>query len=104
MTPLEQHQLISKVLWALKVPEVALTIVLVPGFVLWGLGVIEITIPLYAFLLRLTLFFIRLGIVKVKRDIEKKYNIARTTYTPTIIKKGTKKVEFIKYKREVKGK
>ena len=95
MTPLAQHHLIEKILWSLKIPEVALTIVLVPGFVLWGLGVIEITIPFYAFLLRLTLFFVRLGIVKIKRDIEKKYNIARTTYTPTIIKKGTKKVEFI---------
>ena len=95
MTPLAQHHLIERILWALKIPEVALTIVLVPGFVLWGLGVIEITIPFYAFLLRLTLFFVRLGIVKIKRDIEKKYNIARTTYTPTIIKKGTKKVEFI---------
>lgn len=96
MTPLAQHKLIEKILWALKIPEVALTIVLVPGVILWGLGAIDATIPLYALMLRVVLFFVRLGIIKVKRDLEKKYGIACTTYVPNVIKKGAKKVEFVK--------
>ena len=98
MTPLDQHRFIEKVLWALKIPEIALTIILVPGFILWGLGVIGIGIPFYAFVMRLVLFILRILIVIQKRKLEKEYNIAKTTYIPTIIKRGTKKVEFIRYK------
>ena len=95
MTPFEQHKLIEKILWGLKIPEILSTIIFIPGFILFVLGVIGIEIPFYAFVLRLVLFFVRIGIVKVKRGLEKKYNIAKTTYIPTIIKKGTQKVEFI---------
>ena len=98
MTPLGQHRFIEKILWALKIPEVGSTIILIPGFILFGLGVIGIQIPFYAFAIRLVLFILRLVIVKIKRDMEKKYNLSKTTYTPTIIKKGTKKVEFVRYK------
>ena len=98
MTPLDQHHTIEKILWALKIPEIALTIIFVPGFILFGLRVIGIEIPFYAFVMRLVLFILRLLIVKIKRDMEKKYNLSKTTYTPTIIKKGTKKVEFVRYK------
>jgi len=96
MTPLAQHKLIEKILWAFKIPEVALTIVLVPGVILFLLGTIDATIPLYAFLLRVTLLFVRLGIVKVKRNLEKKYNIPRVTYVPGVVTKGARKVESVK--------
>ena len=98
MTPLEQHRFIEKVLWALKIPEVMSTIILIPGFILFGIGVIGIEIPFYAFCIRLLLFILRILIVMQKRGLEKKYNLSKTTYTPTIIKKGTQKVEFIRYK------
>ena len=95
MTPLEQHRFIEKVLWGLKIPEVALTLVFVPGFILFVFGVIPGTYPLYAFVMRLLLFILRILIVMQKRKLEKEFNIARITYVPTIIKKGTKKVEFV---------
>jgi hypothetical protein len=98
MTPLAQHHLIEKILWGLKIPEVALTIVMIPGFILFGLGVIGIGIPFYAFVMRTIMFILRVYTVSEKRGLEKKYNLSKNTYTPTIIKKGTKKVEFIRYK------
>lgn len=98
MTPLAQHHLIERILWGLKIPEVALTLFLILGFVLFGLGVIGIGLPFCALVARLILFILRILIVIQKRKLEKEYNLVRTTYTPTIVKRGTKKVEFIRYK------
>jgi hypothetical protein len=95
MTPYEQHKLIEKILWGLKIPEVLATCFIIGGIILLIAGAISYVLVLYAALTRTILIFVRIGIVIVKRRLERKYNLAKITYVPTIIKKGTKKVEFV---------
>lgn len=98
MTPKEKHQLLEKVLWILKIPEIVLTVIVVIGIICYIFGIASIEILLFAFLLRLFLFPVRIYIVRIKRNIEQKYHIARGVYVPAIIKTGTKKFDFVRYK------
>jgi len=98
MTPTEKHRLLEKVLWALKVPEILFTAASIIGFVVYGFGLISVEILLLAFLLRLILFPVRIGIVRMKRNIEQEYHIAHGIYVPAIVKTGTKKFDFVRYK------
>jgi hypothetical protein len=98
MTPREKHQLLEKVLWILKIPEIVLTAAIVLGIVFYIFGILPVEILLIAFTLRLFLFPLRICIVKMKRNIEKEYHISRGIYVPAVIKIGTKKFDFVRYK------
>jgi len=98
MTPKEKHQLLEEVLWILKIPEIAFTVAIVLGIVFYIFGIISVEILLLAFLLRLILFPVRIGIVRMKRNIEQEYHIARGIYVPAIVKTGTKKFDFVRYR------
>ena len=99
MIPKEKHQLLEKVLWILKIPEIILTVIVVLGIILcYVFGIVPVEILLIAFTLRLFLFPLRICIVKMKRNIEKEYHISRGIYVPAIIKTRTKKFDFVRYK------
>ena len=98
MTPKEKHQLLEKSLWILKIPEIAFTVAIVLGIICYIFGIASVEILLIAFTLRLFLFPLRICIVRMKRNIEQEYHIAHGIYVPAIVKTGTKKFDFVRYK------
>ncbi len=67
----EKYNIINKLLWILKFPEVALTIGTIIGFIAYIFGMINVYIPFTMLVIRVILFPIRLYIVNEKRKIER---------------------------------
>jgi hypothetical protein len=84
----KQYNIINKILWGLKIPEVVLTIGIIIGFIACILGFINIYIPVYMLIIRIILFPLRLLIINEKRKLERSI--------PSLIR--NKKEYIFKYK------
>lgn len=76
MTPKEEYKFVVKILWWLKVPEVLATIVMFGGLLIAVIGLIPISVPLFAFCIRVILFPLRIMIIREKRKMEKTFPIS----------------------------
>jgi hypothetical protein len=71
MATKNQIKQINKILWGLKPFEAGFTIMAIVGLIGFIFGVVPYQIPLYAFLIRIILFPLRILIIGEKRKIER---------------------------------
>jgi hypothetical protein len=67
----EEIKQINKILWGLKPFEVGFTLATIIGLVGFIFGYVPYQIPLYAFLIRIVLFPLRILIIGEKRKLER---------------------------------